>query len=332
MSKEKVYKTLTDLGLKKTEAKVYFYLAKKGPKKAKEITIALGITKQRLYPIIKDLQNRGIVNSTIDRPAKFIAVTFEKLLDLFAKAKMEEAKIIKENTGKLLSDWQSISRFGFATELPKFTIIKGKKYVYSKIQQMIEETKDQFSVISNLSELLKVEQFGVLDFIQKHPNKFQIDFRLITEVHLSSLLAIKQFLKNVNPQIKLKSRNADIGVSPFPKMALRDNEELLYFISPRTDDVMSKDGYVCLLTNAPSIVELLSNIFEEIWRNSTEINHKIREIETGKSPQRTEIIENENLAFTKFNEIIQKAKKEVIMVTSSEDILSIWQDSCFLRS
>ncbi|PVX26469.1 MAG: hypothetical protein CW716_05875 [Candidatus Bathyarchaeum sp.] len=331
MSKEKMLITLTDLGLKKTEAKIYFYLAKEGPKKSKEITAALGITKQRFYPIIRGLQNKGIVSATLDRPAKFVAIPFDKLLDLFAKTKMEDAKTIKQNTGKLIADWQSISLSGLKTSLPKFAIIKGKKYVYSKIQQMIQETTNQFSVISNLSELFRAEQFGVLDSILNHPKKLQINFRLITEIPKHQLSAIKRFLEDVNPELKLKSRNADIGLSPFPKMVLRDNKEVLYFLSPRTGDLEVQNGYVCLFTNATSIADLLSSVFEEIWRNSTDINQKIRELETGVSPQRTEIIEDENLAITKFNEILQTAKEEIVMVTSSEDILSYWHDSSCLK-
>ena len=109
MSKENVLKSLTDLGFKKTEAKIYFYLAKNGPRKAKDITYAIGITKQRLYPLLKELQKKSVINPTLARPTKFEAISYEKLLDLFAKTKMEEAKTLQQNKGKLLSDWKSIN-------------------------------------------------------------------------------------------------------------------------------------------------------------------------------------------------------------------------------
>jgi len=182
VSQEKILEILRDLGLKKAEAKTYFYLAKRGPKKANEITKALKITKQRLYLILKNLQNKAIVNSSLDRPAKFYAVSFENALDLFAKAKFEEAKIIQQNKDKLLSDWESIRLPKDQDVSAKFAIIKGRNYVYSKIQQMIEETTTQFSVLSDLSGLLRAEQFGVLDTIRNHPLKSDIEFRVITEV------------------------------------------------------------------------------------------------------------------------------------------------------
>jgi sugar-specific transcriptional regulator TrmB len=96
VSQEKVLKTLADLGLRRLDAKVYVLLAKKGPKKARDIARLLRVSKQQLYQSLKALQSKGLVNSTIERPARFSAVTFEKALDLFAKAKMEEAKIIQQ--------------------------------------------------------------------------------------------------------------------------------------------------------------------------------------------------------------------------------------------
>jgi sugar-specific transcriptional regulator TrmB len=85
MSQESMLKSLMNLGLTKPEAKVYFYLAKKGPKKANEITKELKMKRQQLYPIIRTLQSRLIVTATLDRPAKFSAIAFERFLDLFAR-------------------------------------------------------------------------------------------------------------------------------------------------------------------------------------------------------------------------------------------------------
>ena len=90
MSQEKVIKTLESLGLAQLDAKVYVLLAKKGPIKAIDAAKALKISKQRLYPILKNLKSKGIVNSTLERPARFTALQFEKVLDLLVKVKLEQ--------------------------------------------------------------------------------------------------------------------------------------------------------------------------------------------------------------------------------------------------
>lgn len=331
MSQEEILKILTNLGLKKAEAKIYFYLAKRGPKKANEITKALKMTKQQLYPILKNLQNKTIVNATLNRPAKFYAIPFEKVLDLFAKAKFEEAKIIQQNKGKLLSDWQSITLPKDKDVSAKFAIIKGRNYIYSKIQQMIEETATQFSILSDFSGLLRAEQFGVLDTIQNHPLKSEIEFRLITEVSKNHLRIVKELLNSIDSGIMIKGRNADVGLPLFPRMVIRDNQEILYFISQQIRESEEQDDFVGILTNCTSLVKPFSRLFEELWKNSTDIQQKILEIETGRSPPKTVIIEEPDVALAKYNEALEKAKKSVIIVASSEEILVYWKNPSLLK-
>jgi sugar-specific transcriptional regulator TrmB len=331
MSQESMLKSLMNLGLTKPEAKVYFYLAKKGPKKANEITKELKMKRQQLYPIIRTLQSRLIVTATLDRPAKFSAIAFERFLDLFARVKFEEAKTIQLNKGKLLSDWQSIN-----PTLPKdnsslFTVINGKKYVYSKIQQMIQETQSQISVISDLTGLFRAEQFGVFDVIKSHPRKNEIQFKIITEIPRNYLQAVKDLMKTINPEIKIKGRNADIGLSLFPKMVIRDNAEILYFISTTADELNEKGNEDALFTNCNSLVKPLSRVFENLWKNSTAIEQKILEIETGTLPQRTIIIEEFELATAKCDKALREAKESIIMATSSEQILQYWKNPSLLK-
>jgi sugar-specific transcriptional regulator TrmB len=331
VSQEEILKILRNLGLKKTEAKTYFYLAKRGPKKANEITKALKITKQRLYPILKNLQNKAIVNSTLNRPAKFYAIPFEKVLDLFAKAKFEEAKIIQQNKDKLLSDWGSIRLPKDKDVSAKFAIIKGRNYVYSKIQQMIEETTTQFSVLSDLSGLLRAEQFGVLDTIKSHPLKSDIEFRVITEVSKNHLGIMKELLDSLDSCIMVKGRDADIGLPLFPRMIIRDNQEILYFISSQTKETEDHHDFEAILTDCISLVKPFSSLFEELWKNSSDIQQKILEIETGISPQRTLIIEKPDIALAKYNEALKNAHKNIIMITSSKEILLYKKNPSLLR-
>jgi sugar-specific transcriptional regulator TrmB len=331
VSQKEILNILRNLGLKKTEAKTYFYLAKRGPKKANEITKALKITKQRLYLVLKSLQNKAIINASLDRPAKFYAIPFEKVLDLFAKAKFEEAKIIQQNKGKLLSDWESIRLPKDQDVSAKFAIIKGRNYVYSKIQQMIEETTTQFAVLSDFSGLLRAEQFGVLDTIRNHPLKSDIKFRVITEVQKNHSGIMKELLDSLDSCIMIRGRNADIGLPLFPRIIIRDNQEILYFISSQTKDTEDQHDFEAILTDCISLVKPFSSLFEELWKNSSDIQQKILEIETGISPQRTLIIEKPGIALAKYNEALKNAQKNIIMITSSKEILLYRENPSLLK-
>jgi sugar-specific transcriptional regulator TrmB len=109
LSLERVLKTLEGIGLSRMDAEVYVYLAKKGPKKGHELADALQVTKQQLYPSLKNLKNKGIITASLERPALFSAVSFEKVVDLLIAIKVEQAKAIKETKKELLDSWRSIN-------------------------------------------------------------------------------------------------------------------------------------------------------------------------------------------------------------------------------
>jgi sugar-specific transcriptional regulator TrmB len=320
-----------NLGFTKAEAKVYFYLAKRGPKKASEIAKSLKMTRQQLYVVAKRLQSKAIVNATMERPVKFSAVPLNKVLDMVAKAKFEEAKIIEANKGNLLSDWKLITIPVVEDNTSKFTVITGRNHVHSKIQQMILDSQNQISIVSPLSSLLRIDEFGVLDIVNKHPHRSKIQFRFVTEILHQDIQPTKYLIENLNSMFKVKARNTDIGLSLFPKMVIRDNEELLCFISPKTNQMKNADNHYTLLTNCTSIVKPFVAVFENLWQNSIDIEEKIIEIETGQPVPITRLINDAEAASKELDEKLNSAKREILIVTSSKGLLAYWKKLFLLK-
>jgi len=72
----------------------YAHGSKRDPQKARGIAEALETYKRQLYRSLKSLQRKQ------ERPARFSAVAFDKVLDQFSKANMEEADRVEENREK----------------------------------------------------------------------------------------------------------------------------------------------------------------------------------------------------------------------------------------
>lgn len=108
MSLKQILKTLVDLGLSNIDAEVYIFLATKAPQNAKDIANALKMRNQQLYPSLRNLQNKGIINCTSERPKLFSAVPIEEALSSFINASLEEAQQMEENKKKILAFWQAM--------------------------------------------------------------------------------------------------------------------------------------------------------------------------------------------------------------------------------
>ena len=110
MSLELLLETLEGLGLKRRDATVYAFLAKKGPQRGKDLVRALKLTKQQLYPSLNHLQEKGILKSTFKRPATYSVVPVEEALDMFIRAKIDETQRLIQNKKEALSKWKSLIR------------------------------------------------------------------------------------------------------------------------------------------------------------------------------------------------------------------------------
>ena len=110
LSKEWMQKTLINLGFTETDANIYIHLIEEGPRKSSEIAKALKLHKRRIYRTLKKLQSKGMIGTSHECPANFSAVPFDKVLDLFIKANVEEAKRFIQNKEDLISSWRTIIR------------------------------------------------------------------------------------------------------------------------------------------------------------------------------------------------------------------------------
>ena len=327
MSQEKALKTLESLGFTQLDARVYVFLAKKGLQKAGDVAKCLKIPKQSIYFIIRNLENDGIVTSTVERPARFSAVPFEKVLDLFVNGKLEEAKRIQRNRDEILSDWKSIALSEADEDTPKFAVLKGRNVIYSKIQEMVERTEKHLVAMITVPNLLRASQLGILDAIFAKSEKYGVQFRLLTELSEEKLDKLISIIKTLPKKRKgLEIRVPDLGLKISSRIIIRDNREAVFFIDRGSVFSDSDKNEVCLWTDCVSLVHSFASIFEDLWLNAIDIQKRIGEIESGKLSPKTCLIKDAETAQKKYDEITSSAKKSIFLITSNLGLVECWKD------
>ncbi len=102
MSEEKLRNVLRSFGATEKEAETYIFLAKHGILKGGEIAKRTKTHKGLTYRILGNLQRKGLVEATLEAPARFAAVPFEAVLDLNIKIRQEETARIEAQKIDLL--------------------------------------------------------------------------------------------------------------------------------------------------------------------------------------------------------------------------------------
>ena len=323
MSKEYIIKTLTNLGLNPLDSKVYLFLAKKGTSKGRDISRALKINRPQLYRSLKSLQSKGLVSSTLQRPALFSAISFEELLDRFIKTMMSNALNLQQNRNKILSHWQSTQIAEKVDTSSKFMVIEGRETIFSKVLQMITETKNRILAITTVPGLIRADNFGLFDAGFEHPLRTKIRFRFITKLSDQYLKTMKKLLKRQSDlNVDFAGRDMDSDKKLFPRFFIRDDEEMILFITS-SEDKRSSEREVGLWTDSQTIIQAFNVVFEDFWQESIDIFEKFIELETGNPSPKTCLFRNAETARKKFLEILTSAKEEITMLASSRCINEI---------
>lgn len=166
----KIKRNLLDLGLTDDEARVLLFLNKKGEMKVQEIAKNVEIPRTRLYFVLESLQNKGLVVSTIERPAKYKALSLEKAVDFLIDSyrhklySLEKAREVISHDWSLLQECEIVRNPELAEE--GLQIISGEDQIYSKAKSLIMQAMKEVNVFTNVRNLAKISYADITDKLQ----------------------------------------------------------------------------------------------------------------------------------------------------------------------
>ncbi len=325
MVEEPIRKILRDVGLTEKETDAYIFLAKHGPLKGLEIARRSRTDNAEMYRIIRQLQNKGLVEATLESPSRFTAVPFDKVIDTFVKIRRDEATLVEDAKESLLKDWKKVSKI-YQEPLAKFVVVDGKARIRARIVQMMKEAKQQIRVIS-YPELMQVNQLDFFETVKTH-GKARILFQFIIGFSEMNLSATKSFLNNLpKGKITVEGRSPDLGLHLSPRMFIKDEEEILLFTTPVNENSHTlQQSDACLWTNSRELVSSFIGVFENSWANSSDIFEKIKEMERGGSLKQQYCIFDKEAVQKKYDEVLRDAKEKVVAMTSSSGIFNLAKD------
>lgn len=314
---EAIIKILEELGLTSTEALIYIFLARRGPKKGKELIEALKLSRQRLYRGLREMQSEGLIYCTLERPASFAAYSFEEVCNLAIKRKIDEANALKKNQ-KELSSILDACKDETPIAQARTMVIQGEKNIYRKAAEMINCSKCESLSIISLKDLLSANTFGLFESIITESSESLVNHRYITDISHENVTQMKKFLEK-NKGYNLKGRAMNDNMKSVPRFIIKDNKAVLYFISSKNDKSL-KDEAIGFWTNSTEFVYALKNMYEYLWQNSADIERKIAIMETGDLIPDFQMLTEPETALKKYTEKVTCARKEIIVTLSKNSI------------
>jgi len=256
-SVEVIEKALRGLGLSKNEVKVYVYLARTGEHKASDISEALSLHRTETYRILRDLEKRGLISSVFEKPLKFIAISFDKALDILIETKRMKLNLLEKKRESLVNLWLSLPRPEVELERKEvFQILEGEEQISLKADEILDKAEKEILVFISEYDIANFYHSGFLDKLEKTSKK-GVSIQLLTNYSPKTCFFIEK------TRLK-RSKYSRLNAEELPTFILADNEQLLLLIRKEN----GKKKVAALWTNYDAFIKALKTLFNELWNNN----------------------------------------------------------------
>lgn len=331
MDEKRLFEILSELGLTKREADMYIFLAKRGPQKAHSVAAHLKIDGAQTYRSLTSLQEKGIIESTIESPARYLAVPIEPLIETYIKGRKTEITRIETEKNELVDYFKSISTRETDYPMAKFQVVTGRNAIYTRISRMVDQARTEILGLTTSLGIIQEDTAGILDaIIETAKTKKTVQFKMLATITNENLTIMKNLIKKLPTRnSNIEWRHTDLASKVNPRFIIRDDEETTLYMMPQDEMSEPTQQDSGLSIQSRIFVSTLKTSFMEMWRSAINPKDRITELEKGTPREETTIIKDPSEAQTKINGILDSAKKEIIVISSSTSINKISDNNPF---
>lgn len=306
---------LQEYGLTRNEARVLVFLAKTGPSKASEAAREVMINRTETYRTIRNLQRRGLVEATLERPVRFQSVSFEKCLSTLIEERKAKLRILEQRGETLRRQFESVRVERVTQEVERFQVVEGRLRIEQRLHSIYAQAQKSVMTVLSSSEMIRADTAGLFDTLGQG-NKESPQVRLITAINQSNL----KIAEKLSEQIEI--RHLDLNAKPIPRVSIIDDNEALFEITT-ADEATRTEEEVALWINSRAFVRNLQAYFNEMWSSATPSEARIEAIRKGIPPDELNIFKGRGEVVAKLNSMIESATKTVEIWTTMRGVQAL---------
>lgn len=245
------------LDLAQSEASIYVHLCIAGPAKAGDLATALKLHRNEVYRNTARLLQRGLVEMTMERPARYAAIRPEQVFERELAARLASIQSLKDARTRVLDMLQSLEPPEPSERRSVYKVIQGRQEIAAAQNHMLGHATRRVQWASTFPATVKLADVtGSLETLAARAKQ---GVRL--EAALRTGTAGWRALRESVPGAEL--RELDIE-SDIRLMIVDERELLMWVVNDPTEGVKSKDE-VAIQTTAPGFVQAQGVFFAQVW-------------------------------------------------------------------
>lgn len=290
-------------------------MAKTGPSKASEVARAVQINRTETYRTIRNLQRRGLVEATLERPVRFQSVPFGRCLQILIDERKARLRILEQRGENLRRQFENMRVEPVAQEVERFQVVEGRIRIEQRLLSMYTQAQKSVMTVLSPSEAVRADTSGLFDMLSQ-AMKAGSRVRVITEINQSNLEIVEKLRENI------EVRHLDLKAKPIPRVSIIDDNEALFGITT-ADETHRSGEEVALWINSRAFVRNLQAYFEEMWNSGTPAEGRIEALRKGIPTDDLRIFKGRTEVSGKLNEMITSSNQSVEIWTTERGIQAL---------
>jgi len=255
VEEDKLVAALAEFGLTKNEARAYISLASHEVTEATVLAEALGINRPAIYPLLKSLSDRGLVEVIPEGVNKFRALPPEHFLDSVTgelENRLDSLGKKRELLDKHLAEIDRNFRVG------NLKFMSQRAAIHRLSRQIIKDASKEIFVLTTHMGLYRAEKV----FLELYKKKRE------EGVRIRHLVKIEGDEDAVIPVLKKVMEIRSTEVTPLMTFMIVDNHQAILFQPNPNDAINERTRDFGLWSDDAGLIQTFTSIFDEMWENS----------------------------------------------------------------
>lgn len=250
----------TALRLTANEASIYVHLIASGPAKAGELANALKMHRNEVYRGTTRLLARGLVQMTLERPARFASVSPETAFETEMATRIASIEELRSARSVIFPLIHTLKLQPQTTKIRNhYKMIQGRQDIHVACNRIIEDAKRSLDWATTFGPSLALaEHAGSLETLQRKVAS-GTRARLILAHDADAWQRVAPL--SHAPAIQMRA----LAAPSILRFIIRDHEELLMWVVHDPSESPHARDEVAILTTAPGFVQAEAILFEQSW-------------------------------------------------------------------
>jgi sugar-specific transcriptional regulator TrmB len=291
---------LTSFGLDEREARVYFHLSRLGPSTASDVAQATDVGRTEVYRVMDELESAGFVETTLERPRKFVPRPVEAVLDQVVEEEQRRLEELEETSRELADRWPTAEHQHEARK-ERFSVHQGRSQIRGVLERMVETAEEEVLVLAPPRGLARLDQMGILEALADRAAE-DVQLRAMTEIDEAS-----EAVETIDREGSIRH----VDLPGYAQLVIVDTTEIALFVS--LDPLVSTEGSgeTVLWLNAKDFIMAQKALFDTLWSTGLDHDERLEEVETGERAERVDVVRGRWMRYDRMKEMLFRADERV---------------------